>query len=225
MRTTTTNPITSPPTQRTWFPWKSETCRTTATGKGHKGVFAAEDIPRGTRLRVWTHRVVSIHRDDPQNHIDENFRDDRAKIRVSLRQGFVLPPSSSSSSETMTPPASAAGGVASGPTAGAAAAVDDECFRSNPSDSGRLTNHSPDPNMGPDGALRDIRAGEELTMDYSFHGNPEWYRAVCARYGVMTEAEVAAAATSGALTERSRRESITNRTISDTTVGRTTGNQ
>merc|ERR1719223_79120 len=69
----------------------------------------------------------------------------------------------------------------------------DDFFHSNPTDSGRLTNHSSDPNTGPDGALRDILPGEELTMDYSFHGDPAWYRAVCARYGVRTEAQIAAA--------------------------------
>mmetsp|Transcript_3958 Transcript_3958/g.11252 ORF Transcript_3958/g.11252 Transcript_3958/m.11252 type:complete len:112 (-) Transcript_3958:72-407(-) len=68
---------------------------------------------------------------------------------------------------------------------------DDDYFHSNPTDSGRLTNHSSDANTGPDGALRDILPGEEPTIDYSFHGNPEWYRRICAKYGVATEAEIA----------------------------------
>eukprot|EP00568_Trieres_chinensis_P011553 CAMPEP_0183312600 /NCGR_PEP_ID=MMETSP0160_2-20130417/42259_1 /TAXON_ID=2839 ORGANISM="Odontella Sinensis, Strain Grunow 1884" /NCGR_SAMPLE_ID=MMETSP0160_2 /ASSEMBLY_ACC=CAM_ASM_000250 /LENGTH=45 /DNA_ID= /DNA_START= /DNA_END= /DNA_ORIENTATION= len=28
-------------------------------------------------------------------------------------------------------------------------------------------------------------------MDYGFHGNPEWYRDICRKYGVQTEAEIA----------------------------------
>lgn len=66
-----------------------------------------------------------------------------------------------------------------------------DVFYTNPTDAGRYMNHSSDPNCGPDGTLRDIAAGEELTMDYSFHGNPTWYREICAEYGVETEAEVA----------------------------------
>jgi hypothetical protein len=64
-------------------------------------------------------------------------------------------------------------------------------FNSNPTDAGRFMNHSSTPNCGPDGTLRDIEAGEELTMDYSFHGNPEWYQEICHFYDVLTEAEVA----------------------------------
>merc|ERR1719346_927123 len=64
-------------------------------------------------------------------------------------------------------------------------------LNTNPEDAGRFTNHSASPNMGIDGALRDIASGEQLTMDYSFHGNPEWYQNICAKYGVLTEAEIA----------------------------------
>merc|ERR1711862_1040658 len=38
---------------------------------------------------------------------------------------------------------------------------------------------------------RDIMPGEELLLDYSSFGNPEWYQALCARYGVLTEHQVA----------------------------------
>jgi len=155
-------------------------------GEGQRGVFAVDRVAKGTRLWVWTDRVVSIHRDDLQDRIDATFGDDDddvASVRVFLRQGFVLPPSSSSSSETMTPPTVAKDNNNNNP---------DDYFHSNPSDAGRLTNHSSDPNTGPDGALRDILPGEELTMDYSFHGDPAWYRAICARYGVRTEAQIAA---------------------------------
>ncbi|GMI11179.1 hypothetical protein TrVE_jg4507 [Triparma verrucosa] len=58
-----------------------------------------------------------------------------------------------------------------------------DCFHSNPEDAGRFVNHSEHFNVGMNGALRDIKAGEELTMDYNFHGNPEWYRQICRQYG------------------------------------------
>merc|ERR1719491_1204948 len=67
----------------------------------------------------------------------------------------------------------------------------DDFFHSNPTDSGKFTNHSAHPNVGPDGALRNILKGEELTMDYSFHGNPDWYQNICAKYDVKTESMVA----------------------------------
>eukprot|EP00536_Pseudo-nitzschia_multiseries_P018146 jgi/Psemu1/264715/estExt_Genewise1Plus.C_21970014 len=147
-------------------------------GKGHKGVFATEPIAKGTKMWVWTDRVTSIHHDDLEDYIATNFGTNLDKIRVFLQQGFVLPPSSS---ETL----------GSGSSSGNSNS-DDDFFHSNPTDSGRLTNHSSVPNTGPEGALRDILPGEELTIDYSFHGNPEWYRTICAKYGVETEAQVAA---------------------------------
>mmetsp|Transcript_40210 Transcript_40210/g.95982 ORF Transcript_40210/g.95982 Transcript_40210/m.95982 type:complete len:161 (-) Transcript_40210:111-593(-) len=61
----------------------------------------------------------------------------------------------------------------------------------NPRDAGCFTNHSAQPTMDAFGALRDVQAGEELTMDYSWHGDPAWYRSVCAEYGVLTEAQIA----------------------------------
>lgn len=60
----------------------------------------------------------------------------------------------------------------------------------NPEDAGRFTNHSSQPTIGIVGALRDIMVGEELTMDYGWHGDPAWYQKVCARYGVLTESQV-----------------------------------
>ena len=44
---------------------------------------------------------------------------------------------------------------------------------------------------GPDGTLQDIEVGEERTMDYSFHGNPRWYREACSTFVVLTEREIA----------------------------------
>ena len=67
-----------------------------------------------------------------------------------------------------------------------------EHFNTNPKDAGRFTNHSKTPNLGMEGALRDIEVGEEITMDYTFHGDPEWYRDICAKYNVQTEAQIAA---------------------------------
>ena len=66
-----------------------------------------------------------------------------------------------------------------------------DSLNSNPSDAGRFMNHSNTPNCGPDGALRDIEIGEELTMNYNFHGNPQWYIDICDKYGVLTERQVA----------------------------------
>lgn len=150
-------------------------------GEGQRGVFAMEPIAKGTKLWVWTNRVASIHKDRLQEYIERNFGDSQNEIRIFLRQGFVLPPPSSS--DTMPPPHQQEMVQDND---------DDDFFRSNPTDSGRLTNHSSNPNTSPDGAIRDIVPGEELTMDYSFHGNPVWYQTICAKYGVFTEAQIAA---------------------------------
>ena len=52
----------------------------------------------------------------------------------------------------------------------------DFLFQVNPEDAGRFTNHSSVPNMGFEGALKDVSEGEELVMDYSFHGDPELWQ-------------------------------------------------
>lgn len=160
-------------------------------GEGHMGVYALADIPAGTKFWVWTDRVEMIHHEELEEYIARNVvvgekkrKDDEEEdnnsggvdvdvdvdaIRRFLRQGFVLPPSEKE---------------------GTGRKVDDY-FYSNPTDAGRFMNHSNDPNCGPDGTLRDIRAGEEMTMDYSFHGDPQWYRNICQKYGVLTEAQIA----------------------------------
>ena len=53
--------------------------------------------------------------------------------------------------------------------------------------------HGQEFGYGPDGTLRDIEVGEELTLDYSFHGNPihVWYRETCSKFVVLTEREIA----------------------------------
>ena len=58
-----------------------------------------------------------------------------------------------------------------------------DIFHTNPTDAGRYFNHSSNPNCGPDGTLRDIRKGEELTMNYCFHNDPMWYREICKEMG------------------------------------------
>jgi SET domain-containing protein len=142
-------------------------------GPGHKGVFALESIPKGTKFWIWTERVKAIHHCDLESYIAREFGDDTNAIQVFLRQGFVLPPSKDDK-ETSS-----------------GTGKEDDYFYSNPNDAGRFMNHSNDPNCGPDGTLRDISPGEEMTMDYSFHGNPDWYQSICVRYNVETEAQVA----------------------------------
>jgi hypothetical protein len=131
-------------------------------GPGHKGVFCLTFIQKGVKFWQWTDRVTRIHHLDLPAYIKRHFSNQDDEIRLFLRQGFVLP----------------------GPDV-------DDYFCSNPTDAGRFMNHSNDPNCGPDGTLCEIHAGDELTMDYGFHGNPKWYRDICKQYGVDTEEEIA----------------------------------
>ena len=158
-------------------------------GQGHFGVFALQDIPRGTKFWKWTDRVKVIPHEELEEYIKTNIIDkdgdddeNNSKIKTFLRQGFVLPPARKNNDVDD-------GGSTS-------LGREDQFFYSNPTDGGRFMNHAnhSDANCGPDGAIRDIRVDEELTMDYTFHGDPEWYRDICKKYGVLTEAQVAAAA-------------------------------
>jgi hypothetical protein len=144
-------------------------------GPGHQGIFALDFIPKGTKFWVWTDRVRAIHHNELETYIARECGDDKDAIQIFLRQGFVLPPSTTDNDEDIS-----GGGD-----------KEDDYIYSNPTDAGRFMNHSNDPNCGPDGTIRDIQPGEEMTMDYSFHGNPEWYQSICAKYGVETEAQVA----------------------------------
>lgn len=132
-------------------------------GKGQYGVFAAQDIPRHTEFWIWTHRVVEIPASQMALHIAEHYApDDVEGIQCFLRRGFVLPPPY------------------------------DDCFYSNPDDAATFMNHSSTPNCArPHGTTRLIRAGEELTMDYSGNGNPAWYVDLCHHYGILTPVEIA----------------------------------
>mmetsp|Transcript_21791 Transcript_21791/g.60573 ORF Transcript_21791/g.60573 Transcript_21791/m.60573 type:complete len:210 (-) Transcript_21791:21-650(-) len=153
-------------------------------GEGQYGVIATAPIPAKTKIWVWTDRVRQIPPDEIEHYLEQQAlammmtRNDRASDaktqqqdnkesrlleakQIILRQGFVLP------------------------------APNDQIFNSNPTDAGRFMNHSNTPTCGPDGTLRDVEIGEELTMDYSFHGNPTWYQEICRKYSVLTEAQVA----------------------------------
>jgi hypothetical protein len=147
--------------------------------KGHRGVFTTSDIPKGTKeIWVWTDRVIAIHHNELDAYIEKNFVNGNEKdIQIFLRQGFVLPPSTPEEGEEQQEDSSNKG-------------KEDDYFYSNPTDAGRFVNHSNEPNIGMDGALRDISAGEELVMGYSYHGNPIWYQNICSKYNVLTEAQV-----------------------------------
>ena len=137
-------------------------------GDGHKGIFTLEKLPAQTKIWKWTKRITVIPQSELETYIQNNYDIEKEleAIRIFLRQGFVLP-------NTKEHPNG------------------DQYFNSNPTDAGRFMNHSNTPNCGPDGALRDIEVGEELTMNYNFHGNPQWYVDICAKYGVLTERQVA----------------------------------
>mmetsp|Transcript_37892 Transcript_37892/g.98046 ORF Transcript_37892/g.98046 Transcript_37892/m.98046 type:complete len:194 (-) Transcript_37892:69-650(-) len=144
-------------------------------GVGHKGVFSIATIASGTKTWAWTDRVQRIHHSELRAHIDQEFGAQAAGVGDGERRACV---------QVFL-------------RQGFVLPTDDQFFNSNPTDAGRFTNHSDDPNCGHDGALRDIGEGEELTMSYGFHGDPPWYREICAEYGVLTEAEVRAASLAG----------------------------
>ena len=127
--------------------------------------------------------MESIHRKGLSSYIGHNFGSDKQNTQIFPRQGFVLPPPSSTS-EAMNPTLPTQRGIESDGDAASTttAHAKDDLFHSNPTDAGRPTHHSSNPNMGPDGALGDILPGEELTMDSSFHGYPEWCQRICAKW-------------------------------------------
>jgi hypothetical protein len=132
-------------------------------GNDQYGVFAMEDIPPHTNFWKWTYRVESIHYTELNDYIAQHYEsDDIQGICMFLRRGFVIP-----------------------------GAPRDEYWNSNPTDAGCYMNHSSTPNCGrPHGTLRLVEAGEELTVDYSGNGNPQWHIDLCHAYGIMTSAEI-----------------------------------
>ena len=127
-------------------------------GEGHCGVFALENIPKDTKFWMWTDRVKGIKSSELKQYITDTYGDAFVKsaniswkeyvARCDAIQLFLR--------HGFVLP-------------------EKDIFYTNPTDAGRFMNHSSNPNCGPDGTLRDIQSGEELTMDYSFHGNPIWY--------------------------------------------------
>jgi len=78
------------------FPWRSEKPRSTER--------VTLPIAKGIKLWMWTDRVTSIHRDDLEGYIANNFGSNLEATRIFLRQGFCVLPRSSSSSETLSLP-------------------------------------------------------------------------------------------------------------------------
>jgi hypothetical protein len=164
------------------FTVKVEIRPTPYLGCNQYGVFASEDIPPNTTFWMWTDRIKSFHYSELEDYIQYTFLNSKEQemtqmnrsnklilsaetieaIRTFLRRGFVLP------------------------------APQDHIFHSNVADAGCFMNHSSNPNCGqPHGTLREIHMGEELTMDYSGNGNPQWFVDICHKYGMLTSVEIA----------------------------------
>lgn len=131
-------------------------------GKG-RGVFLLEDVACGSIVWVPT-ELSSWSTDEAAVHLREM---PAARAQEFLRHCFVAP----------TAP---------------------DRLQLNPDDNGRFTNHaSPantaactDPSAG-SAALRDLRAGDELTVDYAIFASPPWYLQLCEEFGVLPTDEVA----------------------------------
>ena len=129
-------------------------------GPGHKGVFALTDLEKGTVTWKWTDLVHTYHHDDLPAMLEAMEKNSSREDVRVFLRQGFVLPN------------------------------DLDFFNSNSGDAGRFVNHSPEPTMGMEGLLRDVKKGEELTMNYSFHGNPEWYQALCEKYGVKTETQI-----------------------------------
>ncbi|KAG7372449.1 SET methyltransferase domain containing protein [Nitzschia inconspicua] len=135
---------------------------TSHLGENQYGIFALQNIPANTLVWDWTNRLQAYHCSEVESYIRNNFRDDDLEgIQTFLRRGFVL------------------------------RAPSDNHFVSSMTDSIGFMNCSMSPNCRHQRATRDIHEGEELTLDYSFYGNPGWYVAICHKYGIMTSCEIA----------------------------------
>jgi hypothetical protein len=131
-------------------------------GVDQYGVFALQDIPAKHLVWKWTRRLQAYHYSELETYIQANYQeDDLEGIRTFLRRG-VVPREPS-----------------------------DSHFVSALTDSIGFMNCSASPNCRHQRATRYIYKGEELTLDYSFYSNPQWYVNVCHKYGIMTGPEIA----------------------------------
>lgn len=126
------------------------------------GVFSLEFVKEGTLL--WTPSLVQKY--SPEEAAAVCASKSKEEANIWLRQAFIL-------------------------------ATEPELLCVNVTDNGRFTNHSCKPNSGyasasmPSVALRDILPGEEITVDYSGLGSPQWYQDLCHLYGVLPTDQVA----------------------------------
>ena len=126
------------------------------------GVFAKQDIAKGTMTWRPTSLITKLSLAEVYARL-ESMTPESAQIF--LKQAFVMP-------------------------------SEDDKLCINPNDDGRFTNHSNNPNQYvPEGgkeafAARDIKAGEELTINYSGLTSPPWYKELCHQYGVMSTDKV-----------------------------------
>ncbi len=126
------------------------------------GVFAKQDIAKGTMIWRPTSLIEKLSVEEVDARLESMTAEEAG---VFLKRAFVMP-----------------------------SEEDKLCI--NPTDDGRFTNHSSKPNEYiPEGgkeafATRNIKAGEELTIDYSGLASPQWYKKMCRQYGVMSTDEV-----------------------------------
>jgi hypothetical protein len=131
-------------------------------GENQYGVFTLQEIPANHAIWEWTRCLNAYHQSELETYIESNFKpDDLEGIQTFLRRGIVLK------------------------------APADCYFVSAMTDSIGLMNCSSSPNCRHFRATRDIYEGEELTLDYAFYGNPQWYVDMCHKYGIMTGMEIA----------------------------------
>ncbi len=126
------------------------------------GVFAKQDIAKGTTIWQPTSLIKKLSLEEVYARLESMTPEE---AHIFLKHAFVMP-------------------------------SEDDKLCINPTDDGRFTNHSSNPNeYVPEGgkeafAARNIKAGEELTIDYSGLASPQWYKELCHKYGVMSTDEV-----------------------------------